>query len=59
MYLILLYIIQRALVKSRFPRSDGPIALVDGFLHDNVMVQNELYLKQDSLQWVQPHDGFS
>ena len=30
-----MYKLERACVKSRFPRSGAPIALVDGFLHDN------------------------
>ena len=31
-----MYKLECARVKNRFPRSGAPIALADGFLHDNV-----------------------
>ena len=34
-----MYNLARTCVKSRFPRSGAPIALVDGFLHDSACVE--------------------
>ena len=38
-----MYKLERACVKSRFPRSGAPIPLVDGFVHNNVLdLRNEV-----------------